>query len=232
MKRKQVLPTEKYTSIYYLFNLYKSALVFKCFYITICHCSTKFLLHKWQHNPKIMDVIRKPSHIKPSLDFCFTLKTDRYKERKVEVFCQLGLPGLLTTDWDKYKRSRGVFLYTPPDLFFSSSSLLSFRLNFGISCWSRSLTLSLSVIAIGRPLGLMKWNVLAPPSCNTSWSWTFSLESGEIFCAEREDFKMTYSDGWIWFFDRVVFENVFHLACYSPTEPPILLTYIFLDRIL
>lgn len=85
--------------------------------------------------------------------------------------------------WEIYQCISLNFFLT--HLFFSSSSLLSFRRNFGISCCSRSFTPSLSAIAADRPLGLMKWNVFAPPSCNTNWSWTFSFESGEIFCAEK-----------------------------------------------
>ena len=73
-----------------------------------------------------------------------------------------------------------------PHLFFTSSSLDTLRLNWGSNCCSSSLTESLSACCAGRPFWLANWKVLALPSCITTWSWTLSLLSGEIFWTEKQ----------------------------------------------
>ena len=65
--------------------------------------------------------------------------------------------------------------------FFSSKSALTLRRNRGNSCWSSSLTLSLSSVCLDRPAGFAKWKLLAPPCCSTTCSCTLSFVSGEIF---------------------------------------------------
>lgn len=71
-----------------------------------------------------------------------------------------------------------LFLIEGSYRFFSSSSLLAFLLNFGSSCWRRSLTASRSFTAV---LSLEKWKLVVSPACNTNWSWILAFPSGLIF---------------------------------------------------
>lgn len=67
-------------------------------------------------------------------------------------------------------------------LFFSSSSLLTFLLNFGRSCCRSSFTWSRSLTCASCPLLFTKWNVDDVLSWRTTCSWIFDLPSGDIFC--------------------------------------------------
>ena len=54
--------------------------------------------------------------------------------------------------------------------FLSSSSLLTFFLNFGSNCCSISLTEFLSLNCRAGPSGWVKWNVVELPSCIDNWN--------------------------------------------------------------
>ena len=78
----------------------------------------------------------------------------------------------------------------------SSSSELILFLNCGSSFCSSSLTFSLSLTWASRPPPFLKWNVLASPLCITSWSCTFSLVSGEIFCTVKQRKNLVTNNCW------------------------------------
>lgn len=85
-------------------------------------------------------------------------------------------------------------------LFFSSSSLLISHLNFCRSCCRSSLTSSRSFTWAPCPKRFTKWNVDEDPSWRQTWSWIFGFPSGDIFCAETNDYyqqKISGPEVWI-----------------------------------